>query len=131
MHKLNLDDFTKIVVSKIQELSNKEVILSTPKSNSKFPCAVVRTPIETINLVNQDTGEIISKTFTVSIEEWADKKYEVMKMMDETSEKLRELNIIKNNNDNDIFDDITKKYRLISSYEVIYDGLYNCFKIKK
>ena len=91
----------------------------------------MRTPIETINLVNQDTGEIISKTFTVSIEEWADKKYEVMKMMDETSEKLRELNIIKNNNDNDIFDDITKKYRLISSYEVIYDGLYNCFKIKK
>lgn len=131
MYKLNLDDFTKIVVLKIQEIFNKEVVLSTPKSNSNFPCTVVRTPIETINLIDQDTGEIISKTFTITIEEWDNSKYEVMNRMCKTSEKLRELNIIKNNNDNDIFDDITKKYRLISSYEVIYDGLYNCFKIKK
>lgn len=131
MNKLTLEDFTKIVVTKIKELKNKEVILSTPKTNSIFPCTVVRTPIETINLIDQDTGEVISKTFTVSIEEWAKSKYDVMKMMDETTEKLRKLNIIKNNNDYDGYDNVTQKYRLVSSYDVIYDGLYNCFKIKK
>lgn len=118
------EQITKIIYKKLEPLKYK-IVLSNPTTESEFPAIVIDTPLEsTTKKYNQ---EILEKRFQVSIECWADKKYKVMQMMEETSQILIKYNFIKTNTTPDIFDEITQKYRMIMTFEVKHNGLTNSF----
>lgn len=124
--RLKLEDFTRLVVRKIEEL-NKEVVLNNPNGDSIFPCYLVQTPL-CRDILTEDSIPV-RQGYSIAIEQWTDKKYDALKMSDEVDLKLRELNFTRTNTLLDTFDDITKKYRLIVNYEVNYNGLYNSFEL--
>lgn len=126
IHELNIETFTRLIARKINELGNREVVLKDPTDKSIFPCTVVRTPQEN-QRVNEGVVPVYTR-FQISIEEWASTKYDVMKQSYETALKLREYNLKKVGNEQTIYDEITKKNRLISNYEVNYNGLTNSFE---
>lgn len=128
MNEFNMEQFSNLVVEKLENNGN-EVILTNPNNESKFPCTVVRTPIETI-LIREGTTPI-RKRFSIQIEEWADQQTSCMARLSNTEMLLRELNILKTGNDISFKDDITKKYRVINTYETIYNGLTNSFDLIK
>lgn len=126
IHELDIETITRLVVRKVNEIGNREVVLKDPTDKSVFPCSVVRTPYE-----NQKINEGVVPVFTryqISIEEWAETKYDVMHQSYETAVKLREYNFKKVGNDYITYDEITKKNRLISNYEVNYNGLTDSFE---
>lgn len=126
--ELKLKDFTTLIVNKLEELS-VEVALQNPTSESKFPCYIVQTPLRQDK--KTDEGVPVKQRYSIAVEHWASKKYDVMSMSDETDVKLRELNFTRTGTLLDTFDEITKKYRLITNYEVNYNGLYNSFELVK
>lgn len=128
MNEFTIKDFSNLVVETLTE-GGSEVILHNPNNESTFPCTVVRTPIETILL--RDGNEIVRKRFSISIEEWADKQTLCMDKLSITERKLKGLNILKTSNDISFKDEITNKYRIINTYETIYNGLTNSFDLIK
>ncbi len=104
---------------------NTEVVLTTPTTESTFPCRVIDTPLESINNTNNATP--IRKTFQVSIEHWDNKQRVCMEMADRTDKQLQKRNFTRTNSSPIIFDQITKKYRFITTYEVRYNALTNSF----
>ena len=104
---------------------NTEVVLTTPTTESTFPCRVIDTPLESINNTNNATP--IRKTFQVSIEHWDNKQRVCMEMADRTDKQLQKRNFTRTNSSPIIFDQITKKYRYITTYEVRYNALTNSF----
>ncbi|MFQ8989360.1 MAG: hypothetical protein ACLR6T_11880, partial [Intestinibacter sp.] len=107
------------------EGENTEAVLTTPTTESKFPCRVIETPLENTN--NSDNGIPIRKTFQVSIEHWDNKQRFCMEMANNTDKQLQKRNFTRTNSSPIIFDQITKKYRFITTYEVRYNALTNSF----
>lgn len=116
------EELTKMIYEKLEVLGY-EVILSNPTTASKFPTIVLNTPLE--STMKRYNTKILQKRFQVTIECWAKSKYEVMQMMEKVSEIMVEYNFIKTNTMPDMFDEITKAYRISSIFEVKYDGLTN------
>ena len=104
---------------------NTETVLTTPTTESEFPCRVIDTPLESIN--NTDNGIPIRKTFQVSIEHWADEQRFCMEMANNTDKQLQKRNFIRTNSSPIIFDQITKKYKFITTYEVRWNAITNSF----
>lgn len=104
---------------------NTEVVLTTPTTESTFPCRVIDTPLESINNTNNATP--IRKTFQVSIEHWDNKQRVCMEMADRTDKQLQKRNFTRTNSSPIIFDQITKKYRFVTTYEVRWNALTNSF----
>ena len=104
---------------------NTEVVLTTPTTESTFPCRVIDTPLESINNTNNATP--IRKTFQVSIEHWDNKQRVCMEMADRTDKQLQKRNFTRTNSSPIIFDQITKKYRFVITYEVRWNALTNSF----
>ena len=104
---------------------NTEAVLTTPTTESKFPCRVIENPLETIN--KTQNGIPILKTFQVSIEHWDNEQRLCMEMANKTDKQLQKRNFIRTNSSPIIFDQITKKYRFITTYEVRYNALTNSF----
>lgn len=129
MYEYTIKQFSDLIVENLEKLQNNknEVILQNPDTQSKFPCTVVRTPIETI--LSREDNIPIRKRFSISIEEWADKQAMCMNRLSQTELKLREYNILKTSNDISFKDSITDKYRIINTYETIYNGLTNSFEL--
>jgi len=126
--RLELKDFVVLIVNKLKE-QGEEVVLQNPSADSIFPCRVVQTPLRQDKL--SDDGIPVKQRYSIAIEHWANKKYDVMAMADSTDVKLREFNFMRTNTLLDTFDDVTKKYRLVTIYEVNYNGLYNSFELIK
>ena len=124
----NMSDLLYDDLSTIQdnEGTNTEVVLTTPTTESTFPCRVIDTPLESINNTNNATP--IRKTFQVSIEHWDNKQRVCMEMADRTDKQLQKRNFSRTNSSPIIFDQITKKYRFITTYEVRWNGLTNSFE---
>lgn len=122
MSDLLYDDLSTI---QDNEGTNTEVVLTTPTTESTFPCRVIDTPLESIN--NTDNAIPIRKTFQVSIEHWDNKQRVCMEMADRTDKQLQKRNFTRTNSSPIIFDQITKKYRFITTYEVRYNSLTNSF----
>lgn len=125
---MNLREFSDVVVQVLEVLGD-EVVLQNPTTNSVFPCRVIQTPLERIDK-SYDRQPIYS-TFQILVEHWATKNRDAMYMVSLTDQELYKLNFIKTNTSNVIFDEITKKYRLISTYEVRYNYLTNSFSCTK
>lgn len=122
MSDLLYDDLSVI---QDDEKENTEVVLTTPTTESKFPCRVIDTPLESIN--NTNNGIPIRKTFQVSIEHWDNKQRICMEMANKTDKQLQKRNFIRTGSSPIIFDQITKKYRFITTYEVRWYALTNSF----
>lgn len=105
--------------------ADTEIALTTPTTESIFPCRIVETPLESINKTNN--GIPILKTFQVSIEHWASEQRFCMEMANNTDKQLQKRNFIRTNSSPIIFDQITKKYKFITTYEVRYNALTNAF----
>lgn len=130
IHEFNTEDMSDLLyddLSIIQdnEGANTEAVLTTPSTESKFPCRVIETPLESIN--KTDNGVPILKTFQVSIEHWDNKQRFCMEMANNTDKQLQKRNFTRTNSSPIIFDQITKKYRFITTYEVRYNALTNSF----
>lgn len=122
MSDLLYDDLSTI---QDNEETNTEVVLTTPTTESTFPCRVIDTPLESINNTNNATP--IRKTFQVSIEHWDNKQRVCMEMADRTDKQLQKRNFTRTNSSPIIFDQITKKYRFVTTYEVRWNALTNSF----
>lgn len=130
IHEFSTKDMSDLLyddLSTIQDNNGKntEAVLTTPTTESKFPCRVIETPLENIN--NSDNGIPIRKTFQVSIEHWDNKQRFCMEMANNTDKQLQKRNFARTNSSPIIFDQITKKYRFITTYEVRYNALTNSF----
>ena len=123
----NMSDLLYDDLSTIQdnENVNTEVVLTTPTTESIFPCRVIETPLESTN--NSNNGIPIRKTFQVSIEHWDNEQRTCMEMANNTDKQLQKRNFTRTNSSPIIFDQITKKYRFITTYEVRYNALTNSF----
>ena len=122
MSDLLYDDLSTIQDT---EGTNTETVLTTPTTESVFPCRVILTPLENTN--NSNNGIPIRKTFQVSIEHWASEQRFCMEMANNTDKKLQERNFTRTNSSPIIFDQITKKYKFITTYEVRWYALTNSF----
>ena len=105
---------------------NTETVLTTPTTESIFPCRVIETPLESIN--KSINAIPIRKTFQVSIEHWASEQRFCMEMASNTDKQLQKRNFTRTNSSPIIFDQITKKYKFITTYEVRYNGITNSFE---
>lgn len=125
MRNFTEKDMSDLVYAKLEELGD-EVVLNTPTTESKYPCRVIQTPL--MNIINRENTTPVYKRFRITIENWCDKQRECMDMINKTDQKLKELNMLRvNSNGSSQFDEITKKYRLIGTYEVNYNALYDAF----
>ena len=130
IHEFSTKDMSDLLyddLSTIQDNAgiNTEVVLTTPTTESTFPCRVIDTPLESINNTNNATP--IRKTFQVSIEHWDNKQRVCMEMANNTDKQLQKRNFTRTNSSPIIFDQITKKYRFITTYEVRWNALTNSF----
>jgi len=130
IHEFSTEDMSDLLyddLSTIQDNKgeNTEAVLQTPTTESKFPCRVIETPLESIN--NTENGVPVRKTFQVSIEHWDNKQRFCMEMANNTDKQLQKRNFIRTGSSPIIFDQITKKYRFITTYEVRYNALTNSF----
>ena len=131
IHEFNTKDMSDLLyddLSIIQdnEGENTETVLQTPTTESKFPCRVIGTVLENVNKTINAIP--IRKTFQVSIEHWASKQRFCMEMANNTDKQLQKRNLTRTNSSPIIFDQITKKYRFITTYEVRWNGLTNSFE---
>lgn len=130
IHEFSTKDMSDLIyndLSKIQDNDgvDTEIALTTPTTESIFPCRIVETPLENVNKTNN--GVPILKTFQVSIEHWDNKQRFCMEMANKTDKKLQIRNFTRTNSSPIVFDQITKKYKFITTYEVRYNVLTNSF----
>lgn len=123
IYELDTDVLVKMVVSKLEEIDNLEVVLENPQADSKFPCAVVSTPLKSITIT--ENGIPVQTNLSITIDYWTNKKYDSMKLSDMADKKMRELNFIRMNSPIDQYDEVTKKYRFGGNYEAFFNGLTN------
>ncbi|MCI8760418.1 MAG: hypothetical protein HFJ34_04785 [Clostridia bacterium] len=123
----DMSDLVYNILSKIKDngQDNTETVLQSPTTESIFPCRLIHTPLESI--MKTENAIPILKTFQVQIEHWASKQRECMEMANKTDLELRKKNLIRTNTSQILFDEVTKKYRLITSYEVRFNVLTNSF----
>lgn len=130
IHEFSTKDMSDLLYDDLSIIQNNagintEVVLTTPTTESTFPCRVIDTPLESINNTNNATP--IRKTFQVSIEHWDNKQRVCMEMANNTDKQLQKRNFTRTNSSPIIFDQITKKYRFVTTYEVRWNALTNSF----
>ena len=118
---LGTKEFSDLIYDKLAQLED-EVILTNPKSTSKFPCREMNTPLKSIRKSN------VYARFQISIKHWNDKQRDAMEMTDLTDEKLLEYNLVRTNTSPCIYDTILQKYGVTTTYEVNYNALTNAFE---
>lgn len=115
------------ILSKIKDNQENEteVVLQTPTTDNIFPIRVINTPIESV--IKTQNAIPILKNFQITIEHWAIEQTETMEMSSKTDIELMKKNIIRTNTSQITFDEIIKKYKLTTTYEVRWEGLTNSF----
>lgn len=123
-----MSDMLNDILENIEDVkgTKTETTLTTPTTESKFPVRVINTPLESVN--KSRNAIPIRKTFQVTIEHWGDKQRFCMEMANNTDIELRKKNIVRTNTSPISFDLVTKKYRLITTYEVRYNAITNSFE---
>lgn len=106
--------------------NDTECVLSNPTTKSKFPCRVIRTPLESVR--DSINAVPIFKDFQVSVEHWSNSQRDSMAMSVLTDEQMRTKNFICTNTGTGWFDETTKKYIIRKTYEVRYNAITNAFE---
>ena len=122
MSDLLYDDLSQI---KDDNINDTEAVLTMPTTESKFPCRLIHTPLDSV--IKNDNAIPILKNFQITIEHWSDSQRKCMEMVSNTDKVLQKRNMLKTNTQPIQYDEITKKYKLITKYEVKYNGLTNSF----
>lgn len=129
MSELTLEEFTRLVVRKLEE-TGENIITSNPDTKETYPLGVVSNPMENI-LLTDESNKPIKKTLAISVEWWTNSKYQSMEKCELGNQKLRELNILPTSNTSPRYDEITKKHIFGCNYQVNYNGITNSLeKIK-
>ena len=126
MSDLLYDDLSLI---KDDNESNTEVSLQTPTSESVFPCRLINTPLDSV--LKSENAVPVLKDFQITIEQWSESQRKCMEMASNTDKALQKRNMLRTNTQPIAYDEITKKYRLITSYEVRWNGITNSFNFIK
>lgn len=126
MSDLLYDDLSKI---KDDEVNNTEATLQNPTTESVFPCRLINTPLDSV--LKSENAVPVLKNFQITIEHWSENQRKCMEMASNTDKILQNRNMLRTNTQPIIYDDITKKYRLITTYEVRWNGLTNSFNFIK
>lgn len=126
MSDLLYDDLSQI---KDDNKDVTEVSLQTPTTESVFPCRLINTPLDSV--LKSENAVPVLKDFQITIEQWADSQRKCMEMANNTDKVLQKRNMLRTNTQPIMYDEITKKYRLITSYEVRWNGLTNSFNFIK
>lgn len=124
MYELSDEEFTRIVVRKVEELK-LNVLLDNPDIAAEYPCVVCNNTYSNILLCENNMP--VQTRFQINLEAWATSKYETMNIMNKIIIKLRELNIAPVGNPTEMHDEITNKHRRMRSFEVFFNGLTNSF----
>lgn len=124
MYELSIEQFTRYVANLVETLGN--TTLNNPDSEETFPIYVVSNPMQ--NIKKTENNLPIYSRFSITVENWNNSKYEAMKLHQKTYELLRKYNFSLTGSPIDLYDEITKKYRFGSRYEVNYNGLTNSFE---
>lgn len=124
-------DMSDLLEEKLKDIqdngkSKTEVTLQNPTTESKFPCRLINTPLDSV--LKSENAIPILKDFQITIEHWAGKQRNCMEMASNTDKELRKLNMLRTNTQPIIYDEITKKNRLITKYEVRWNALTNSFE---
>lgn len=109
--------------------SGIDVVLQTPTTKSKFPCRVINTPLESV--IQSENAEPVIKSFQVTIEHWAGTPRECMEMSAKTDTILRARNFIRTTTVQSMFDEVTKKYRLLATYENKFYAVNDSFEVTR
>lgn len=126
MSDLLYDDLSQI---KDDNKNKTEVTLQNPTTESVFPCRLINTPLDSV--LKSENAIPILKNFQITIEHWSESQRKCMEMASNTDKVLQKRNMLRTNTQAIIYDDITKKYRLITSYEVRWNNLTNSFQFIK
>ena len=105
--------------------SNTKITLENPTTKSEFPCRLIHTPLDSV--IKSENAIPVLKDFQITIEHWASKQRNCMEMASNTDEILRKRNMLRVDTQPIIYDEITKKHRLITKYEVRWNALTNSF----
>ncbi len=129
MKEIDEREFSDLIYENLEEIK-EEVLLNNPSTDSKFPCRVINTPLKSVEETD-DEGRPIKLLFQCTVQHWNSSQRECMNMGSATDKKLRKKNIIRTNTSEIIRDTVTKKYRLLVTYEVRYNCISGAFnKIK-
>ncbi len=126
MIELTTRQLSDLISDKLEELE-EETSLENPTTESKFPCRTINTPLERI--LKTRNAIPIAKQFQITISCWNKTQRATMEMATKTDEKLREYNLIRTSTSPITFDRIIQKYRIITTYEVRWNGLTNSFEV--
>ena len=126
MSDLLYDDLSLI---KDDNKNNTEVSLQTPTTESIFPCRLINTPLDSV--LKSENAIPILKDFQITIEHWSDSQRKCMEMASNTDKALQKKNMVRTNTQPIMYDEITKKHSLITSYEVRWNGITNSFNFIK
>ncbi len=126
MSDLLYDDLSLI---KDDNKKKTECVLQTPTTESIFPCRLINTPLDSV--LKSENATPILKDFQITIEHWSDNQRKCMEMASNTDKVLQKRNMLRTNTQPIMYDEITKKYRLITSYEVRWNGITNSFNFIK
>lgn len=131
MDEFTTRDMSDLLEEKLKTIkdngkNNTEVTLQNPTTGSKFPCRLIHTPLDSVRKSNNAIP--ILKDFQITIEHWASKQRNCMEMASNTDKVLQEMNMLRTNTQPIIYDEITKKNRLITKYEVRWNALTNSFE---
>lgn len=122
MSDLLYDDLSQI---KDDNETETEAVLQIPTTESIFPCRLINTPLDSV-LKSRNAIPIL-KDFQITIEHWSDSQRKCMEMGSNTDKVLQKRNMLRTNTQPIIYDEITKKYRLIVIYGVRWEKLTNSF----
>ena len=104
-----------------------DVVLQTPTTSTKIPCRVINVPLSQVTKT-ENAIPVVTR-YQVTIENWAKVQRDCMEMGNNTDIALREINFIRTTTTPVLFDEVTKKYRLIATYELNYYGVHNSFEV--
>lgn len=131
MNDFTTKDMSDLLYSDLSEIKdddkNKtEATLQMPTTESVFPCRLINTPLDSVT--KSRNAVPIQKNFQITIEHWASEQRKCMEMANNTDKVLQKRNMIRTNTQPISYDEITKKYRLITTYEVKYNAIFNTFE---
>lgn len=106
-----------------------ECVLQMPTTESVFPCRLINTPLDSV--IKSENAVPILKDFQITIEHWSETQRKCMEMASNTDNVLQKRNMLRTNTQSIIYDEITKKYRLITSYEVHWNRITNSLNFIK
>lgn len=122
--ELSVEDFQRYTIRLLE--SSRNVTIENPDTNEDFPLSVVSNVMQSIRKT-EDNIPIYTR-FSITIDNWANTKYEAMKMFNNTNIILRKSNFALMGTPIDLYDEITRKHRYGGRYEVNYNGLTNSFE---